>query len=207
MLTIVAARGCRGRQQPARGSSLMNPDALTEQAPAGLRSRSDLAGSFVVSVQRDCAERRRPFGNLVKSGFYDGKRFYRVTPLMPSGAPTAIRSRRSGWARIHDDPTRKRSNLKGTVAFFVQNRRTTQTFINLADNPGLDYQIPPFGEVVSGMDVVEKLYAGYGEARPTGKGPELTPFYEQGNAYLEREFPRLDFIKKATLQCLFKIYS
>jgi peptidyl-prolyl cis-trans isomerase A (cyclophilin A) len=103
-------------------------------------------------------------------------------------------------ARIPDDQTHKHSNTKGTVSFFQANRRTTQTFINLIDNSGtLDIQIAPFGEVVSGMDVVEKLYGGYGEAKPNGNGPEMNPLYEEGNAYLDREFPKLVYIKKAAI--------
>jgi peptidyl-prolyl cis-trans isomerase A (cyclophilin A) len=138
----------------------------------------------------------------VKSGFYDGNRFYRVTPLMAvwglNGDPAVAKA----WlgARIADDQTHKHSNTKGMVSFFQANRRSTQTFINLADNSAtLDIQIAPFGEVVSGMGVVEKLYAGYGEAKPNGNGPEMNPFYEEGNSYLEREFPKLDYIKKASI--------
>jgi peptidyl-prolyl cis-trans isomerase A (cyclophilin A) len=179
------------------------PELLTDRAPDAYNATFDTSeGTFVVAVRREWAPNAADrFYNLVKSGFYDGNRFYRVTPLMAvwgiHGEPAVGRA----WlaARISDDPTRKKSNLKGTVSFLHSNRRTTQTFINLVDNPTLDYQIPPFGEVVSGMAVVEKLHAGYGEARPTGKGPELTPYYEEGNAYLQREFPELDYINKANI--------
>jgi cyclophilin family peptidyl-prolyl cis-trans isomerase len=184
-------------------SPLLFPASLTERAPESLKVSFETSqGSFVVSAPREWAPNAVDrFYNLVKSGFYDGNRFYRVTPLMAvwgiHGEPQVAKA----WlgARISDDPTRKHSNTKGTIAFFQSNRRTTHTFINLADNQGLDVQIPPFGEVIEGMDVVLKLYAGYGEAKPTGKGPEMTPFYEQGNAYLDREFPMLDSIKKATI--------
>ena len=197
IVTLVSA------QEQGRDAALMNPAALTERSPDSVKVTFDTsAGSFVVDVHRAWAPNGADrFYNLVKSGFYDGNRFYRVTPLMAAwgihGTPAVAKAWLS--ARISDDPTRTKSNTRGTVAFFHQNRRTTLTFINLADNPGLDYQIVPFGEVVSGMDVVDKLYKGYGEAKPTGNGPEMTPFYEQGNAYLEREFPRLDHIVKATV--------
>lgn len=193
-----------GAQEPSNKAALLNPSAFTQPAPDKFEAKFDTsAGSFVVEVHREWglngADR---FYNLVKSGFYDGNRFYRVTPLMAvwglHGDPAIAKAWLS--ARIPDDPTHKHSNTKGTVAFFLSNKRTTQTFINLVDNSRImDIQISPFGEIVSGMDVVEKLYAGYGEAKPNGKGPEMNPFYEEGNAYLEREFPKLDYIKKAMI--------
>jgi peptidyl-prolyl cis-trans isomerase A (cyclophilin A) len=188
----------------AFAAALLNPAAFTERAPDTFKANFDTsAGSFVIAVRRDMAPNGADrFYNLVKSGFYDGNRFYRVTPLMAvwglNGDPAVAKA----WlrARIPDDQTHKLSNVKGAVAFFQANRRTTQTFINLVDNSAtLDIQIAPFGEVISGMDIVEKLYAGYGEAKPNGNGPEMNPFYEEGNAYLDREFPKLDYIKKATI--------
>ena len=104
-------------------------------------------------------------------------------------------------ARIPDDPL-KQSNKKGYIAFIAGgvNTRTTQLFINLVDNTSLDKQgFAPFGQVVSGMNIVEKLYDGYGEGAPTGKGPEKNRLDVEGNAYLEKEFPKLDFIKTATI--------
>jgi peptidyl-prolyl cis-trans isomerase A (cyclophilin A) len=191
-------------QQSSRNSALLDPSAFAEKAPDNFKAAFDTsAGAFIVEAHRSWAPNGADrFYNLVKSGFYDENRFYRVTPLMAvwgiNGDPVVAKA----WlrARIPDDPTHTQSNTKGTVAFFQQNKRTTQTFINLVDNSGvLDIQIVPFGEVVSGMDVVETLYAGYGEAKPEGKGPELTPFYEEGNAYLVREFPKLDYIKHAAI--------
>jgi peptidyl-prolyl cis-trans isomerase A (cyclophilin A) len=193
-----------GAQQAGNKSALMNPSGLAERAPETFSTNFETsAGSFVIEVHRDWGPNGADrFYNLVKSGFYDGNRFYRVTSLMAvwglHGDPEVAKVWLS--ARISDDPTHKHGNTKGTVAFFQSNKRTTQTFVNLVNNSGiLDIQIAPFGEVVSGMDVVEKLYAGYGEAKPAGKGPEMNPFYEEGNAYLEREFPKLDYIKKATI--------
>jgi peptidyl-prolyl cis-trans isomerase A (cyclophilin A) len=201
--SIAGARALAAQNQTVQ-SSLMNPAAFTERAPDTFKAHFDTsAGTFVIEVHRDWAPNGADrFYNLVKSGFYDGNRFYRVTPLMAvwglNGDPAIAKAWLS--ARIADDQTHKHSNTKGMVSFFQANRRSTQTFVNLADNSAtLDIQIAPFGEVVSGMDVVEKLYAGYGEARPTGNGPEMNPFYEEGNAYLAREFPKLDYIKKATI--------
>jgi peptidyl-prolyl cis-trans isomerase A (cyclophilin A) len=201
----LAANGFMLRaQEPVNKAALLNPAAFTERAPETFKANFETsAGSFVIEVHRNNAPNGADrFYNLVKSGFYDGNRFYRVTPLMAvwglNGDPAIAKT----WlrARIPDDQTHKHSNTKGTVSFFQANRRTTQTFINLVDNSGtLDIQIAPFGEVISGMDVVEKLYAGYGESKPNGNGPEMNPFYEEGNAYLDKEFPKLDYIKKATI--------
>jgi peptidyl-prolyl cis-trans isomerase A (cyclophilin A) len=196
-------RGLAAQEQAGK-PPLTDPSAFKERAPDSFRANFDTsAGAFVIEVHRDWAPNGADrFYNLVKSGFYDGNRFYRVTPLMAvwglNGDPEVAKAWLS--ARIADDQTHKHSNTKGMVAFFQANRRSTQTFINLADNSAvLDIQIAPFGEVVSGMDVVEKLYAGYGEAKPNGNGPEMNPFYEEGNAYLEKEFPKLDYIKKASI--------
>jgi peptidyl-prolyl cis-trans isomerase A (cyclophilin A) len=204
-LAIVSgAAPARARQDSAVRPSLTNPATFAERAPDVFRASFDTsAGTFVIAVHRDWASNGADrFYNLVKSGFYDGNRFYRVTPLMAvwglNGDPAVAKAWLS--ARIADDRTHEHSNTKGMVSFFQANRRSTQTFINLADNSAtLDIQIAPFGEVVSGMDVVEKLYAGYGEAKPNGNGPEMNPFYEEGNGYLEREFPKLDYIKKASI--------
>ena len=79
--------------------------------------------------------------------------------------------------------------------------RTTQVFINLQDNLGLDRMgFAPFGEVVSGMDVVDQLFKGYGDAPPSGAGPEQSRIRDEGNEYLERYFPRLDYIKSAKVE-------
>lgn len=196
-------------QAPVGKAALMNPDQLTEQAPATFQVHFDTsAGPFVIEVTRDWAPHGADrFYNLVKRGFYDGCRFYRVIPGLAQfgihGDPEVAQA----WftARIPDD-IRKQSNLKGTIAFSSSgiNRRSTPVFINLIDNPGMDLfnapnGIVPFGRVVSGMNVVEKLYNGYGETAPTGKGPQMTPLYAEGNPYLEKEFPKMDYIKKATI--------
>jgi peptidyl-prolyl cis-trans isomerase A (cyclophilin A) len=81
------------------------------------------------------------------------------------------------------------------------NTRTTQVFINFGDNAGLDGQgFSPFGKVVSGMDVVDSLYSGYGEGAPRGPGPDQGRVQMEGNAYLAQDFPKLDYISKATIE-------
>jgi peptidyl-prolyl cis-trans isomerase A (cyclophilin A) len=184
----------------------MNPAALNEQAPATFKAEFDTSqGPFVVEVHRDWA----PIGadrfyNLVKAGFYDQNRFYRVIPKFVAqfgihGDPEIAKAWLS--ARILDDPTGKQSNKRGTIAFVAAgiNRRTTVVFINLADNTSMDNTNVPYGRVVSGVEVLDRLYSGYGDAAPTGKGPIMTPYYAEGNAYLERQFPRLDYMKTAKI--------
>ena len=183
--------------------ALLNPAALTEQALAKFNVKVDTSvGEFVVEVQRDWAPLGADrFYNLVKNGFFDGQRFFRVTENFAQfgihGQPEVAKA----WlrARIPDEDLGrpKQSNRRGTLSFLQAGGRRTQMFINLTDNPVMDEQCAPFGMVSSGMNVVARLYAGYGEPAPTGKGPLMTPMLEHGNSYLEKEFPRLDYIKTA----------
>jgi peptidyl-prolyl cis-trans isomerase A (cyclophilin A) len=102
---------------------------------------------------------------------------------------------------IQDDPV-KQSNRRGTITFAMAgpNTRTSQVFINFADNTNLDQMgFAPFGRVVSGMDVVDKINAEYGEGAPRGRGPDQSRLQSEGNAYLNKDFPRLDYVKKATI--------
>jgi peptidyl-prolyl cis-trans isomerase A (cyclophilin A) len=146
------------------------------------------------------------FYQLVKSGFYDGDRFFRiargfVVQFGINGDPNTNALWSTGL--LPDDPV-KHHNAKGTVTYAKPgpNARTTQLFINLKDNRGnLDSQgFAPIGQVVDGMPVVESLYAFYGEIPPAGQGPDPNKIEQQGNEYLEAHFPRLDFIKKAIVQ-------
>jgi peptidyl-prolyl cis-trans isomerase A (cyclophilin A) len=87
-----------------------------------------------------------------------------------------------------------------TFAMAGPNTRTTQLFINFGNNANLDSQgFPPFGKVIEGMDVVDKLHNGYGEGAPRGKGPDQGRVQMEGNAYLTKSFPDLDYIVKATI--------
>ncbi len=181
-------------------AALKNPAGLTEQAPAVYKAAFDTsAGNFVVEVHRDWAPKGADrFYNLVKNGFYDDCRFFRVVPGFMvqfgiNGAPAIQRVWRD--ANITDDPV-KQSNKRGYITFATagKNTRTTQVFINFADNAGLDSQgFAPFGKVVTGMNVVDKIYAGDGEK------PEQGYIQQQGNAYLAKNFPKLDYIKTATI--------
>jgi peptidyl-prolyl cis-trans isomerase A (cyclophilin A) len=191
---------------PAWSHGLANPAALVEQAPPVYRVNLDTSkGPFVIEVHRDWAPRGADrFYNLVKNGFFDNSRFFRVVSGFMvqfgiNGDPAVSAVWRE--ARINDDPV-KQSNKRGYITFATAgpNTRTTQVFINFADNGALDRQgFAPFGQVVSGMNVVDALYSGYGEGAPSGRGPAQDRIQREGNAYLTREFGQLDYIKKATI--------
>jgi len=173
----------------------------TPQAPAMYRVVFTTSkGPFTVEVHRDWAPHGADrFYELVQAGFYDGNRFFRVVPNFVvqwgiAGDP-AVQAK---WRdkTIPDDPVTQ-SNKTGTVTFATSgpNTRTTQLFINLKDNPSLDGQgFAPFGQVISGLSVVESLYSGYGEM------PDQNQIQTQGNAYLQSQFPMLDYIETAKIQ-------
>lgn len=192
---------------PALGQgNLANPAALRETAPATYKVRFETSkGAFVVDVNRAWAPNGADrFYNLVKNGFYDGVRFFRVldgfmAQFGINGDPKISAQWRE--ARIPDDPVRQ-SNRRGFITYAMAgpNTRTSQVFINFGDNSALDRQgFAPFGQVSSGMNVVDALYSGYGEGAPRGQGPDQGRVQTEGNAYLAKSFPRLDFVKKATI--------
>ena len=191
---------------PAYSQSLGNPAALKEQAPPVYKVEFETSkGPFVVEVHRDWAPNGADrFYNLVKNGFYDNTRFFRViegfmAQFGVNGDPKVSAVWRE--SRIKDDPV-KVSNKRTFVTFATAgpNTRTTQIFISYGDNSNLDSQgFSPFGQVVSGMKVVDSLYSGYGEGAPGGRGPNQTRVQSEGNAYLSSSFPNLDYVKKATI--------
>lgn len=188
-------------------SKLANPATLTEQAPATYKVRFDTSkGPFVIEVQRAWAPHGADrFYNLVKNGFYDNARFFRVisgfmVQFGINGEPAISAQWRE--ANIPDDPV-KQSNTRGMISFATRgaNTRTTQVFINFGNNARLDASgFAPFGKVVSGMNVVDGLNAEYGEGAPGGNGPDQGRLQREGNAYLAKGFPRMDFVKKATIE-------
>jgi len=190
----------------AGAGDLSDPASLNEKAPAVYQAKFDTSkGSFVIEVHRDWAPNGADrFYNLVKNGFYDEVRFFRVLEGFMAqfgihGDPSISRVWRD--ANIKDDPV-KQSNTRGMITFATAgpNTRTTQVFINFADNSSLDGQgFAPFGQVVSGMNVIDRLNAEYGEGAPRGRGPSQGRIQSEGNAYLMKGFPRMDFVKKATI--------
>jgi len=185
-------------------SALAQP---AEPAPASYKVKFDTSkGAFVVQVTRAWAPQGADrFYNLVKSGFFDSVRFFRVVSGFMvqfgiNGDPATMARWRD--APINDDPVTQ-SNKRGYITFATAgpNTRTTQVFINFVDNGNLDSMgFAPFGRVVSGIEVVDALNAEYGEGAPRGRGPDQGRLQREGNAYLAKEFPRMDFVKKATIE-------
>jgi len=181
--------------------AVLDPSQATEQAPATFKTRFETTrGDFVVQVTRDWsplgADR---FYNLVRIGFFQDIAFFRVlqgfiVQFGIHGDPDVATAWRG--APIKDEAV-VQGNRRGRLVYAKAgpNTRTTQFFVNLVDNSaGLDPQgFPSFGEVIEGMDVVEQLYGGYGER------PNQGLIQSQGNPYLKKDFPRLDYIVKAEI--------
>lgn len=216
--SAMALAGCSSSSEPKKDQPAADASAAQKEAPAPQKQEAPASfqvhapatfnvtfdttkGPVVVEAHRDWA----PIGadhfyELVKSGYFDGCRFFRVVPNFIvqfgiAGDPAATRK----WKEpaLADDPV-LRHNLRGTLVYATAgaNTRTTQLFINLVDNTrSLDPQgFAPFATITSGMDAVDTIYAGYGEA------PQQPLIESQGNAYLQPQFPKLDFIRKATIQ-------
>jgi len=200
-----ARRGAAGAgASTVNKAKLKTPSQLNEKAPDSYKARLvTSAGTIVIDVHRDWAPLGADrFYNLVKNGFYDDVRFFRVLDkFMAQFGMNGDPSIQQAWsnANFKDDPP-KQSNKRGYVTFAkasAPNSRSTQVFINFIDNDFLDPQgFAPFGQVVEGMDVVDKLYSGYGRDNVPDQGKITT----QGNAYLAKEYPKLDYIKKATVE-------
>jgi len=176
-------------------------------APPLYRVRLDTSkGRIVIAVHTDWAPHgSERFYQLVTSGFYDDTRFFRVVKgqwaqVGINGDP-AVSARWRGRT-IADDPPGQ-SNVRGRVAFAFKdpNGRTTQIYISLRDNSAQDAQgFVPFGEVVEGMDIADALNSEYGENAGGGiRAGHQAPLFDGGNAYLDREFPRLDRIIRARI--------
>ena len=177
-------------------------------APDVYRVKLDTSkGTVLIEVTRAWAPLGADrFFNLVQGRFFDGDRFFRVLPTFVvqfgiNGDPSVSQL----WSNLTfaDDAVKER-NRRGTITFATRGKdtRTTQVFFNMKDNLSLDSQgFAPFGRVISGMDeVVDHLYFGYGEMAPRGPGPDPRQIQLLGNGYLEEKFPRLDYIKKASVE-------
>jgi peptidyl-prolyl cis-trans isomerase A (cyclophilin A) len=187
--------------------SLDQPKTLSLRAPDVFKAKfATSKGDFVIEVHRDWAPNGADrFYNLVKAGYYDETRFFRVVggfmaQIGIHGKPELNTIWRE--QRIPDDPVVK-SNTRGFVSFATAGpgTRTTQFFINYSDrNSRLDGMgFSPFGQVTSGMEIVDSLNSEYGEGAPQGRGPNQGRIQEEGNAYLVRDFPQLDYVKEATV--------
>jgi len=207
-LSLAACGGAEESSVPP-DSPLLAPQsaAMTATAPETFQARFETSeGAFVIEVHRDWS----PNGadrlySLVSNGFYAEVRFFRViTGFMAQFGIHGDPGVSAAWrgASIADDPV-VASNTRGMVSFAMTgqpNSRTTQLFINLADNQNLDGMgFAPVGEVVDGMNVVDRLYAGYGEGAPSGPGPSQPQLQSEGNRYLDSRYPELDYIVSATI--------
>ena len=201
MLALLAACGGKVEEKKAPLKAVEKP-----KPPEKYRVQLDTTkGMIVIEVQRAWS----PYGadhfyELVKSGFYDGVKFHRVLKKFIAqfginGDPKT--GQLYANLKIPDDPA-KEKNRRGTVAFarLGPGTRTTEVFINLANNTMLDTTgFTPFGKVVEGMDVADQLAYVYGELQPKGGGPDPAKIHQIGNKYLESQYPRLDAIRKATV--------
>jgi peptidyl-prolyl cis-trans isomerase A (cyclophilin A) len=195
-------------QKPAHSAAdpgLLHPATLNAKAPDVYEATfTTTKGDFIVQVTRSWAPNEADrFYNLVKHGYFNGVEFFRVVPGFVvqfglTGSPAVNKAWES--ANIKDDANTQ-TNAEGTITFAQTgspNSRTTQVFINLGNNTSLDHfqqGFAPFGQITGGMDVVKNLYGGYADA-PTNHQDEIT---NQGNAYLEKNFPKLDSIKSAKI--------
>jgi peptidyl-prolyl cis-trans isomerase A (cyclophilin A) len=205
LLGVLAACG-GGGDTTSRDPVVGLPPEATAEAPSVFRVRFETSkGAFVLEAHRAWA----PLGadrlyQLVQSRFFDNTRFFRaMTGFMVQFGLHGDPEVNAAWQNlaIRDDSVAQ-SNLRGTMSFATggPGSRTTQVFINLVDNRALDDMgFSPVGMVIEGMAVVDSLYAGYGDGYPSGFGPDQARIMSEGNAYLEREFPKLDFIRTARL--------
>ena len=214
LLCAVCAVCCLGCSSPTAPADAELPiptaDALPQDGPPSSLGAYKVKfettqGDILIEAYPDWAPKGSSrFRDLVKDGFYDDVAFFRivsgfVAQFGINGDPDVQAKWRE--ARFPDDPV-KTSNTRGTLCFATSgaDSRTTQLFINLGNNAMLDGQgFSAFAKVIEGMDVVDKLYAGYGEGAPRGRGPDQQRIQFEGNAYLRENFPKLDYIKRATI--------
>jgi cyclophilin family peptidyl-prolyl cis-trans isomerase len=206
-LAVVRAEDAKPQEKSSTASpGYTDPAKLTEKSPETFKVQFDTTkGKFTIEVTRSLSPNGADrFYNLVRSGYFKDIAFFRVIPGFMCqfgihGDPNVSAKWRE--AKIADDPV-KGSNTRGTITFATAgpNTRTTQLFINFGDNRNLDGMgFSPFGKVTEGMDVVDKINGEYGEGAPRGAGPDQGRVQTEGNAYLKKDFPNLDYIKSATV--------
>jgi peptidyl-prolyl cis-trans isomerase A (cyclophilin A) len=190
------------------GGSCAAPAVKMKPSPPEYKVKLETTkGDVIILVHRDWSPLGADhFYQLVKAGYYNNNAFFRalkgyIVQWGINGDPKVYQH----WDRIkiNDDPP-KVSNKTGSVVFAkpgAPNARTTHVFINLADNSGnLDAQgFTPFGEVIQGLDNVTNLYMDYGDGPPDGAGPDQDAAAAGGNVYFKKNFPKLDYIIKATI--------
>lgn len=207
LLAACSGEPARPTLEPGDLEWLLRPALFEEPAPDEYRVRVQTTeGDFVIAVHREWAPLgAERFYNLVRAGFYDGQPFYRVVEgqwaqwgLHPDPWVNVV------WREeyLMDDENRGIENTRGRVSFASAGRdaRSVHVFVNLGDNRNpLDEDFTPFGEVVEGMNVVDALYAGYGDGPPRGDGVYQAMAEAKGDEYFA-EFPELDRIVQARIE-------
>ncbi|MGO8839051.1 MAG: peptidylprolyl isomerase [Limisphaerales bacterium] len=207
VVAMAPAQEAKPEAKPsAAAPDFTDPAKLTEKAPETFKVQFDTTkGKFTIEVTRSLSPNGADrFYNLVRSGYFKDMAFFRVVSGFMCqfgihGDPGVSAKWRT--AAIPDDPV-KGSNTRGTITFATAgpNTRTTQLFINFGNNVNLDSMgFSPFGKVTEGMDVVDKINSEYGDGPPYGSGPNQGRVQGEGNAYLKKDFPNLDYIKSATI--------
>jgi peptidyl-prolyl cis-trans isomerase A (cyclophilin A) len=198
LLAILAGAFAQTPPTVQHKAPMVNPALYKRQAPPKFKVKFTTAkGDFVVEVHRDWAPNGADrFYNLVRGGYFDGGPFYRVRAgfMAQFGfSPSPAVNKAWGSATIKDDPVTQ-SNKRGYITFAqtgAPNSRSTHLFINYIDNSRLDSQgFAPFGQVVEGMEVVDKLNPEYGDG-------DQEKISEGGAAFVKRTYPRMDLILKA----------
>jgi cyclophilin family peptidyl-prolyl cis-trans isomerase len=202
---LALAAACAAHRAPREAmpaSALLDPASAywSQPAPAEYRVRVETSrGAFVMEVHRDWSPRGADrFYRLARAGFYDDSRFSRVVPGFIAQFGIARDSALNAIWATHGfpDDSVKSTNVRGSFGFAMTGpgARTTQIYINLVDNTRLDAQgFSPLGRVVEGMAVVDSLYGGYGENSGGGvRAGKQGPLLNGGNAYIDRQFPKLD---------------
>jgi peptidyl-prolyl cis-trans isomerase A (cyclophilin A) len=189
--------------QTTEAGALLAPSKFTERAPDKYSAQFDTSkGAFVVEVNRQLSPNAADrFYNMVKSGYYNGNKFFYVNDRVAMWGVNGNPATAQAWlgSKIGNDPLPpKQSNLRGWIALSFSNGMAAQTMVHRVDNKEFDTQTTPFGKVVSGIEVIDRLYAGYGEIYPTGKAPSMAHLM-QGNTFLEQHWKQLDYIKTATI--------
>lgn len=202
LASLLLLASCSSAPEPKKEAEAPKPAVPPSKvgAPDVFKVRFETSkGPFTVEVHRAWAPKGADrFYELVKDNFFNQARFFRVVPnfVIQFGIAADPKMTKKWDVPIDDDPV-MRTNRTGSVVFATSgpNTRTSQIFINLRTNMTLDDQgFAPFGQVVEGMEVVEKIYPGYGEQ------PDQELINKRGNAYLNAQFPRLDFIRSASIQ-------
>src|SRR5438477_3155734 len=208
VVAVSAQEEKKDEKKPVSAPDYTDPDKLKEKSPESFKAKFETTkGNFTVEVTRSLSPNGADrFYNLARSGYFKDVAFFRVIPGFMCqfgihGDPKVADAWNKVKAQIPDDAV-KASNTRGAVTFATggPNTRTTQLFISFGDNSRLDSMgFSPFGKVTEGMDVVDKINGEYGEGAPRGRGPDQGRVQADGNAYLKKDFPNLDYIKSVTI--------